>query len=320
MSNKIDKLTPEQEVRLNECYENALVVGRSCEPIDHDKATSVINKFYAAVDSAAPRILFFDSPVSCIKAASLYKDVEDWKNLDVDYAAVSKHVPDRDTVNMMLSNKFAGQQWISWSTFYDFGREIGAKYDAESSKLLDMWIEEGKAMHWWFPFDGVVFVSERPKFLHVNEAGDMHCDGGPAFEYKDGWKGFYLNGVEVTEYLATTPAEDLKVDYFLKESNADVKAEFARKYGVERMLDMGKKVDSYTNYNQEENTWWWKSEYELWDMHVLFPGIEYQPYLKMLNQTTGIWHVEAVSPDCRTIADAVKERFGGREMEIVSIS
>jgi hypothetical protein len=40
----------------------------------------------------------------------------------------------------------------------------------------------------------------------------------------------------------------------------------------------------------------------------------------MLNQTTGIWHVEAVSPQCRTLKDAIKERFGGREMKIVAIA
>ena len=85
------------------------------------------------------------------------------------------------------------------------------------------------------------------------------------------------------------------------------------------MIGVGKKVDSYINYDQEENPWWWKSEYELWDMGSVFE-LEYQPYVKMKNQTTGIWHVEAVSPACRTLVAAIKERFGGKEMRIVDIS
>ena len=40
----------------------------------------------------------------------------------------------------------------------------------------------------------------------------------------------------------------------------------------------------------------------------------------MMNQTTKIWHMEAVSPNCRTLKDAIKERFGGREMKIVGIA
>ena len=109
------------------------------------------------------------------------------------------------------------------------------------------------------------------------------------------------------------------IDFFLKEKNADVKAEFVRKYGVERMLDMGKKVDSYEKYKEKDYPYWHESQYELWDMAKLFEGLDYQPYVKMVNQTTGIWHVEAVSPNCRNLKDAIKERFGGREMKILAI-
>jgi hypothetical protein len=63
-----------------------------------------------------------------------------------------------------------------------------------------------------------------------------------------------------------------------------------------------------------------KSQYEVWDLKALFPGLEYQPFVKMLNQTTGIWHMEAVSPNCRNLKDALKERFGGRDMEIINIA
>ena len=140
-----------------------------------------------------------------------------------------------------------------------------------------------------------------------------------AIEYPDGWGLYFLNGIKVPEYLVKTPEEELDINFYLKETNADVKAEFVRKYGVERMLDHGKKVDSYENYKLDSSHWWAKSQYELWDMAKLFPGLEYQPYLRMTNQTTGIFHVEAVSPECRTIADAIKERLGGSDMEIVAI-
>lgn len=40
----------------------------------------------------------------------------------------------------------------------------------------------------------------------------------------------------------------------------------------------------------------------------------------MQNQSTAVWHMEALSPACRNLKDALKERFGGREMKIVSIA
>ena len=92
---------------------------------------------------------------------------------------------------------------------------------------------------------------------------------------------------------------------------------FVKKYGVERMLELGTKIDTYENYDEE---WWTKSEYELWDMKNLFVGVKFAPHLKMLNQTTRVWHVEAVSPRCRSLQDAIKERFRGRELEVISIS
>jgi hypothetical protein len=55
-------------------------------------------------------------------------------------------------------------------------------------------------------------------------------------------------------------------------------------------------------------------------MNHLFEGINYAPHLKMLNQTTGVWHVEAVSPSCMSVADAIKDRFGGRDLNIIGIA
>jgi hypothetical protein len=99
--------------------------------------------------------------------------------------------------------------------------------------------------------------------------------------------------------------------------NADQKMEFVKKVGIERMLDMGTQIDSYKKYKTKM---WHNSQYELWDMSKLFPTITYAPHLKMLNQTTGVWHVEAVSPKCRTLTEAIQERFGGRDLEIEAIA
>jgi hypothetical protein len=117
-----------------------------------------------------------------------------------------------------------------------------------------------------------------------------------------------------------TPSHELTLEQYNKLENADHKMEFVRKFGVERMLSVGKKIDSHENYNE---AWWTKSEYELWDMAVLFPGIPYAPHLKMLNQTVGVWHVESVSPECKNLKQAIAERLGDIDLsnhEIVGIA
>jgi hypothetical protein len=79
----------------------------------------------------------------------------------------------------------------------------------------------------------------------------------------------------------------------------------------------GSQLDTFKNYNEE---WWTKSEYELWDMNTVFEGVDYAPHLKMRNATTGIWHVEAVAPNCKTLNDAIQDRFNGRDFCIEAIA
>jgi hypothetical protein len=288
----IESLTPDQEYLLKEFREECLEMGRSIKPIDHATVESIITQIYAYNNEKKPNFHYYDSP----------------------HQILSKHP------EVKLDNYFGGQHWIYWKAFYTFAEKIGVKYEKEDSELLALWMQESEHLHWWFPYEEDCLISERPIKLNVNEAGQLHCESGPAIEYRDGWKRYYLNGICVPEYLVTTDSEYLDINFFLKESNADIKAEFVRKFGVERMSHLGTKVDSYENYNRNKYEWWHKSEYELWDLKALFPGLDYQPYVKMLNQTTGIWHMEAVSPACRSLADALKERFGGRMLDIISIS
>jgi hypothetical protein len=197
-------------------------------------------------------------------------------------------------------------------SFYDFMfNELGIKNPVKDK--YNAYLETTKSGV-IYPCDEFCVISNKPtKILMKN--GRLHCDGGTAWEYSDGLKGWALNGIAVPQYLAETPEGKLDLEFFKKETNADVKAEFVRKYGVERMLSYGKKVDSHEKYNDE---WWSRSEYELWDMKDLF-GLPYVPYLKMRNLTTGVWHVEAVEPSCMTIPDAIKYRFGGKDLKITNI-
>jgi len=166
-----------------------------------------------------------------------------------------------------------------------------------------------------YPLEEICIVCQKPKVINMLNK-KIHCESGPAISYGPDFNIFALNGVKVPEYLAVTPEEELDIKYFKTIKNAEVRTEFVRKFGIERMLDYGKIVDSHTQYSDE---WYTKSQYELWDMQSLFEGINYAPHLKMTNQTTGIFHVEAVSPECKTIPEAVEDRIKRRNLKIKDI-
>ena len=132
---------------------------------------------------------------------------------------------------------------------------------------------------------------------------------------------FFFGMIEVPKWLYTTPAEELKPEYYFSLTNADVKAEFVKKIGINRLIEFGTVVDSYENY--PDNEMWAKSEYKIIDMSNLklvkvvsdigrpLEFFKYVPYLYMKNQTTGVYHLEGLHPRCKTLYDAIKMRYNG---------
>jgi hypothetical protein len=302
---KIEELTEENIKKIPQYVDEWVKRGLTTERRTLEDATRDFTDFQINVlkMEKPAAVVMYDSPSEC------------WE------AVVNSQEGTPEQLDHLRKNfvypHFDCQFWATWFSFYEFIRvELGVKYDndVEYQSMLRC-VPYG--MVW--PLENICVVCQPPSIIEKNDLG-LHCETGPAVSYSGKNEIYSLNGVVVPKELVMTPSEDLSMEFFKKETNADVKAEFVRKYGIERMVDFGKVTDSYENYDQEENPWWWKSEYKLIDMNTLFEGVPYQPYLKMLNQTTGIWHMEACSPQCLTLRDAVKERFGGRDMKILSIA
>jgi len=205
-----------------------------------------------------------------------------------------------------------GHLWAAYLSFYDYFSEIVKIKLCDNLNIIKRTLILGNI----YPLYNVCIISQKPIEINMVD-GLLHAEGKPSIKYVDGFSVWSLNGVKVPQYLAETPESELDIEFFKKEKNADVKAEFIRKYGIDRMSNMGKSIDSFKNYN--DNTWWVKSEYELIDMSPIFESINYAPHLKMKNQTTGTYHMEGVIPECRDLPSAIKFRFGERELVIQDI-
>jgi len=141
-----------------------------------------------------------------------------------------------------------------------------------------------------------VFISERPIVLAVDERGRLHKDGGAAIEYRDGYKQYYLHGVSVPEYLAVAPSEELAPADITQYTNVEVRTQFIKKLGIEKLVADGTEKDR-------------DGDYQLIDMGDII-GATYSPYLVMKNPSTGEIHAEGVHPDCQTIQQAINWRAG----------
>ena len=139
---------------------------------------------------------------------------------------------------------------------------------------------------------------------------------------------YYCDGVSVPQWLYKANKNSLDINDFKNMQNADFRSIFIKKAGIENFIEMGDIIDSYENY--PENEWWAKSEYKLIDMRKILAreikrdinneGIQivihydYAPFLFMKNQTTGEYHLEGVSPNCRDLYDAIKMRYKGLDL------
>jgi hypothetical protein len=318
----IEKLTPEQEAEMPKYVQKWIDIGTNTDRLDYNKTVEIVKDFRELIEmktDGVPTVLV-DNPIEAWVVCCLHEEGVKTDDLISEMKKVFNGNPEKREIPQAELPYQTGSFFAPTFSFYDYFLNcVGIKLEPELDHKYKIW-EATKELGCIYPLEGITVVSQKPSEIYLNENNVLHRDGGAALVYagEGDFKCYVLNGVTVPEYLAVTPAGELDISKYNEETNADVKAEFVRKVGIEQFLDKGKKIDTYKNYDAEENPWWHKSGYELWDMSFMFSTLDYAPYLKMTNPTTKIFHVEGVSPNCRTLKDAIKERFGDKEMRIIA--
>ncbi|HEY8396051.1 MAG TPA: hypothetical protein VIK96_04660 [Bacilli bacterium] len=339
----------EIDVLIKEYAKRAEEHVRNCEPLDRAECERRMKHLYKVCGLREPKIVFCASPRRAQQLKGFYDAVENYREglsrmddppgvfkddllkevFPESYEKYLKikdkkrfnylwHKAAKDNYDNFESYMAPGQYGIIRNFAHEFCVKAGNNNEI-NIPLLEANLAVDEVTGAYLPFDTHCFIIERPISIHFDENFRLHNENGPAFEYIDGYKKYYVNGIEMPEYLIETPAEKLDIDFFLEERRADVRTYFVKKKGVESMLEMGKLIDTHENYKGGKYKLWHASEYKLYDMEKLFPHLEYVPYVYMKNQTTGVFHLEAVSPKCQNLEEALKERFGGRNLIIKAI-
>lgn len=94
-----------------------------------------------------------------------------------------------------------------------------------------------------------------------------------------------------------TPEEKMDPSEILNEKNVDIRRELIRKIGIERFMQVAKTRTLHARGN-----------YELLALD-LSPEMKGCKFLKMLNPSIGIWHVEGVPNTCNTVEEALEARL-----------
>ena len=201
---KIEQLTRTQEKQMRIVREKWLKLFFSGKKINRPKAKKYIEWLYSEAKLKKPVIVFLESPLGIQHGANLIKKVFGEKNQvrDQVYDQVRDQVYDQvKKENLEFFNwAWTGLAWDSaWLSFYDFFQKIGIKY---KEKRFKEYIKVAETEIYDAIFlDGIAILASLPSRIDLNKEGRLHCETGPAIEWRDGYKLWYLNGVVIQPEL-----------------------------------------------------------------------------------------------------------------------
>ena len=259
----IEKLTSEQEFALVEFREQWLKIGRSTGASNLDIAIPIINDFYVRQGKTAPYIWRVNSPMMAqliihFLRANLYDNLRDnlSDNLsDNLYDNLSENPYDNLRDNLrdnLYANLYANLSetkipytptWLwgahdsYWIAFYLFVAQYVKTdiYSHENYDLLQQWSKLSESIFWWYPFDGICIISDRPESYGLDERGRLHSEDGMAMRFSDGY-GFYAwHGVRVSADIILHP-ETITVERIENEANSEMRRVLREIYGEGRYL------------------------------------------------------------------------------------
>jgi hypothetical protein len=135
-----------------------------------------------------------------------------------------------------------GQQEAHRVGYYDTLRRCGlAGFAPRDDELLDLQAALVRATGWWWAFDGVCVMAERPTVLHteptpegVHNERRLHHADQPALEFSDGSGVFVQHGTIVPDWVVLDPT----VERISRERNVEVRRCAIERIGWDRYIDM----------------------------------------------------------------------------------
>ena len=348
----ITKLTIEQKNKLKEYKEKYIKIGLSTDRINRGMCIKDVNNFYVSIlkREKSRKVIFCQSPYQLWKMICFFKFsvkiiLNKIKNKKINIKKIKKDISNevenevrnevRNEVwnevsnevrkNNLLISFFSSYLWGSFDatyfSFYNyFLNELKINYKCKEKYML---YEKLLSYGYIYSLKNICFVSEKPiKIKKQNKR--LHADIESALEYADGFSLYRLHGVSVPKWLVMTSADKLDVNKIMAIENVEVRKEAIQKIGLTNLMKKlnGKvlsKMNIYVDKNQKvylkNKEGLNKISYELIEVDLKLATKT--KMLKMKNPSLeDVYHYEYVSPDCKTVKDALKFRNGVEELPI----
>ncbi len=252
---RISTLTTEQEGQIPQYVETWLQYGLSTQPADRKMAERGARKAYASAGLPEPdTFIWCQSPYAGAVTATILAEMEKFpqKVKDEITATLSRGgVIDIDTpewrsikdqvmgdikgdIQRQLYRGGYGQHDAGWIAFYSFMADVVGVTGLEA---LDGMKEIAQSSGWWWPFTGLVILTERPENMARDDEGRLHAENGPALRYPDGWSIWAWHGVQVPSDLIMGEWDMPRI---LTEPNSEIRRCAIERIGWELFIEQAK--------------------------------------------------------------------------------
>ncbi|MFI0237805.1 DUF6745 domain-containing protein [Streptomyces sp. NPDC016845] len=131
-------------------------------------------------------------------------------------------------IRLMLLDAVLGQHEAAWLSAFD-------SPGAETGPRIDGLARVARSAGWWWPYERVAVVCERPTELHRDEAGRLDSATGPALAFPDGfalhaWRGMPVPAGFLAGLAGLTPQR------IRDEENAELRRVMLEHFGYDRYL------------------------------------------------------------------------------------
>ncbi|HSA51037.1 MAG TPA: hypothetical protein VLH10_13155 [Yinghuangia sp.] len=204
-----------------------------------------------------------------------------------------------------------GQHDAAWLAAFDGLRHCFPELAASpAAEALDAVARVARSAGWWWPYEGVVLVAERPTTLFRDENARLHSGEGPALAFPDGFALHAWRGMPIPADFVTglgPQGSGLDVNRIRNEDNAELRRVMLEIYGYDRYLS---EVGARPLHRDATGVLW----------RIDLPGDEPIVMVEVLNSTpepdgTTRTYWLRVPPRTRTAREGVAWTFGLTEAE-----
>jgi hypothetical protein len=134
-------------------------------------------------------------------------------------------------------------------SFYDFCISVlNCNYCPPSSWAVFQTIAE--SLYWFFPYENICFVCDRPRTLQFDSENRLHAEGEPAIQFADDYSLYSYHGVILPEKYGKIHPNQWQANWILAETNAELRRVLIQGIGYARICQelQAVELDSWQEY------------------------------------------------------------------------